>query len=525
VREPLASDGARDIVIPMAGAADPGADSFRDIEFGFADARKEGAEAPELLIRGFFDDSGMTEEALSGSSFLFLGYKGSGKTALAERARLLGERDPSLFVTTASLEEFSYGDFKSLAEGAGEAHARYPTVWAWLLLLTLIQSLERDEQGRVDAPSTYRSTLKGLQRLSLLPLPQLNQLVSSSSRRGFKAAIPKFFEFTEERVAETPDLQLVQMVRLLRDAVLEFPTTSRHVLFIDGLDEILTQEQLQFEALAALISQASKLNDELRAAGKPFKVVVVCRTDIFDRLPGANKNKIRRDSSEALEWFDDPRDPDRTRLVQLVNLRAQRSLTRELNVFDVFFPPTVDQRPVRRVLLEHTRHLPRDVLQLMKSMQRFAPPAAGRMSEDQVRSGIRDYSNDYFLPELRDELHGYLDSAAIDMSIKLLASLGSPRFTMDDLERQADRLNVGSVDLDVLARTLFECSGIGMIDDSGSGRPVVTFKYRNRTAMLIPGNRMLVHPGAWKALNIQPRRSAPARARGRRRAARGPQGR
>jgi hypothetical protein len=55
----------------------------------------------------------------------------------------------------------------------------------------------------------------------------LNQLVSSSSRRGFKAAIPKFFEFTEERVAETADLQLVQMVRLLRDAVLEFPDASR----------------------------------------------------------------------------------------------------------------------------------------------------------------------------------------------------------------------------------------------------------------------------------------------------------
>lgn len=162
----------------------------------------------------------------------------------------------------------------------------------------------------------------------------------------------------------------------------------------------------------------------------------------------------------------------------------------------------------------------------MKSMQRFAPAAdAGRMSEAQVKSGIRDYSNDYFLPELRDELHGYLDSAAIDMSVKLLASLGSPRFTMEDLERQADRLRVETVDLDVLVRTLFECSGIGMIDDSGSGRPVVTFKYRNRTAMLIPGKRMLVHPGAWKALNIQSRRRVPAGSKGRRRASRGPQGR
>jgi len=509
----------------MALPPDARARSFRDIEFGFADARKEGAEAPELLLHGFFDDSRLTDEALSGSSFLFLGYKGSGKTALAERARLLGERDPTLFVTTTSLEEFPYGDFKSLADGPGEAHSRYPTVWAWLLLLSLIQSLERDEQGRVNAPSPYTRTLHGLQRLSLLPLPRLNQLVSSSSRSGFISDMPKFFDDTDERVAETPDLQLVQMVRLLRDAVMQFPTTSRHVLFIDGLDEILTQQQLQFEALAALVSQASKLNDDMRAAGKPFKVVVLCRTDIFDRLPGANKNKIRRDSSEALEWFDDPRDPDRTRLAQLVNLRAQRSLPRELNVFDEFFPATVDERPVRRFLLEHTRHLPRDVLQLMKSMQRFAPAAdSGRLSEEQVKSGIRDYSNDYFLPELRDELHGYLDSAAIDVSVKLLASLAMPRFTMEDLKRQADRLRVGSVDLDRLVHTLFECSGVGMIDQRGPGRPIVTFKYRNRNAMLIPGMRILVHPGAWKALNIQARRRVPAASKGSRRASRGARG-
>ena len=487
---------------------------FRDIEFGFADAHKEGAEAPDLLLHGFFDDTRLTEQALSGSSFLFLGYKGSGKTAIAERARLLGERDPELFVTTAMLDDFAYGDFKELA-GGGDFESRYPTIWAWVLLLFLVQSLERDEQGRVDAPRAYTLPVEGARRLNLLPLPDLKQLVTRSSKRGFKASIPKFFEYTEERVAEGHDLQLMQMVRVLREAVVRFPTTNRHVLFIDGLDEILTQSELQFHALAALISETSRLNDELRAAGRPFKFVVLCRTDIFDRLPGANKNKIRRDSAENLEWFDDPRDPDRTRLVQLVNLRAKRSLQREVNVFGEFVPARAEGRPIRRLLLHHTRHLPRDVLQLMKSLQRFAPSSPSEaLSEDQVRSGIRHYSNDYFLPELRDELHGYLRGADIETAIKLLASLRAPRFTLHDLELQARRLRLGPVELEALVHTLFECSGIGMVDRSAPGRPVVTFKYRNRNAMLIPDARMLVHPGAWNALNI----SAAAVAKGRRRA-------
>ena len=76
-------------------------------------------------------------------------------------------------------------------------------------------------------------------------MPALKQLVTSSSKRGFKATIPKFFEYTEERVAESHDLQLMQMVRVLREAVLQFPTTSRRAA-IDGVDEILTHNELQF---------------------------------------------------------------------------------------------------------------------------------------------------------------------------------------------------------------------------------------------------------------------------------------
>ena len=46
--------------------------------------------------------------------------------------------------------------------------------------------------------------------------------------------------------------------------------------------------------------------------------------------------------------------------------------------------------------------------------------------------------------------------------------------------------------------------------EPGPGRPRYTFKYRNRTAVLLPDRRLLVHPGAHKALNIE-RGRAPGR--------------
>jgi hypothetical protein len=483
---------------------------FGDIEFGFADAQTEGAQAPDLLLRGFLDDTGLTDAALFGTPFLFLGYKGSGKTAIAERARLLAADDPTLFVTVTSLEDLSYGEFHAAAGTGGDLETRYPTVWAWTLLLFLVQSLESDPGGGAVAPREYAAVVEGLHRLDLLPVPELRRLVSKSAKRGFKAAIPKFLEVTGERVREPQELQLEQMVAIIRRAVAHFPGSSRHVLFVDGLDDILAHDHRRYHVLAALMTEVARLNAELRAAGRPFKLVVVCRQDLFDRLPGANKNKLRQDSAEMLDWFDDPREPDRTRLVRLVNLRAGRSLGRDVNVFGEFFPRRIGERPIRRHLLDHTRHQPRDVLQLMKSIQRIARRGEQpRLEPADVLSGIRDYSNRYFLPELRDELSGYLGVDEIDAAVRLLTSLGRARFTLAELDAHARRVGLDGLDLDALAHTLFECSGVGMLEP-GPGRPRYTFKYRNRTAVLLPDRRLIVHPGAHKAFNIE-RRRAPGR--------------
>jgi hypothetical protein len=139
---------------------------FVDIQFGFASAEKEGAEVPDLLLTGFLDEAHVSDTAIWGSPFLVLGYKGSGKTALAEHARLLAEGLPHLFVTTTTLDRFSYGDFKSVAGGSGDHQVRYPTAWGWLLLLALIHSLQHDEAGLSRAPSQYKGVVGALERLN-----------------------------------------------------------------------------------------------------------------------------------------------------------------------------------------------------------------------------------------------------------------------------------------------------------------------------------------------------------------------
>jgi hypothetical protein len=488
---------------------------FADIHFGFASAEKEGAEAPDLLLGGFLDEDDLSSAALAGSPFVFLGYKGSGKTALAEHARLVAERTPDLFVTTTTLDHFSYGDFKSIAGGSADHQVRYPTAWGWLLLVALVQSL-REDPAAARAPAEYRGLVERLDELGLMPVTDLAMLVATSSKQAFKASLPRLLEYSSERVSAGQDLQLHQIVMSLKRAVSAFPTEKRHVVFVDGLDSIVTQKELQFQSLAALMHEASALNLLFRRNDRPFKFVVLCRTDIFDRLPGANINKIRQDESVSLSWFDAPGDPDRTRLLRMVNLRAGQTLNRSVNVFGEFFPPDVSQRDPRTLVLDHTRHIPRDLVQALRKLQQHSGDAT-RLTPRQVTTGLRAYSIEYFIPELRNELAGYLEPDDIDKSLTLLTSLQRPRITFADLEQAARDLELGPVDLRALVRALFDASCIGTVTETPGRRPHYTFKYRNPTATIVPGQPMRIHPGALKGLNIEPQPGGGRRRTARRR--------
>ncbi len=486
---------------------------FGDIQFGYAGAEKESAEAPDLLLRAFLDDSKVVDTALYGDKFLFLGYKGSGKTAIAERARLLALENPKLFATVHQLLDFSYSDFKTAAGGGGDHQTRYPMTWGWLVLLALVDSLQKDEEGCARSGSGYTNVVKGLAELGLMPLPELGQLVTHSSKKSFKATLPHFLEARVERVQSAQDLRMRQMVDLLIEAVGNFETDSRHVIFIDGLDSLVTQRELQLQSQAALVHEVNNLNNRFASKGKPFKVVVLCRTDMFDLFPGANTNKIRQDSAMELDWYDNPRTPEHTRLVRLVNLRARTTLQRNVNVFKEFFPPQLANRPARLSILDHTRHVPRDMLQLMRRLQQHAE-GDGPLTQERAMAGIRSYSNEYFIPELKNELAGHLNDGEISTAIRLLNTLSAPQFTLGQLRDQMQQLKL-KLDLEAMLEALFECSGIGMVSYSNHDKPLYTFKYRNRNASWLPDEKMIIHPGARKGLNIETARRSRARRRAR----------
>ena len=123
------------------------------------------------------------QEAKAGRRFLFLGYKGSGKSALAEHLRLSSEQDSELFVTTTILADFPYSDFAGLVKGEGEAESRFPTAWSWLILLALFDSFATDQGASPQPPDEFCSALDVLRRFGLLPALSLQEVVRVSSKK------------------------------------------------------------------------------------------------------------------------------------------------------------------------------------------------------------------------------------------------------------------------------------------------------------------------------------------------------
>jgi hypothetical protein len=143
----------------MAGRVSSSSPEFKRIKFGYASAEKESAESPDLLVSGYFDLHDACSSAAHGPEFLFLGYKGSGKSAIGERLRLINEARHDVFINAIYLEDFPFTTFSKIIRGSDEPEAKYPTAWSWILLIYLLDSFSMDAALTLPDPVAFHDTV------------------------------------------------------------------------------------------------------------------------------------------------------------------------------------------------------------------------------------------------------------------------------------------------------------------------------------------------------------------------------
>ncbi len=322
-----------------------------------------------------------------------------------------------------------------------------------------------------------------------------------SSARSFQSGF-KGVNFSFNTTLSNSDISYEFLIDFLKESISNCKGIHSHLLIIDGLDEILLNKDIQYTSIAALINVARDLNRYFVMNHQPLKVVILCRTDIFERLPDPNKNKLRSDYSFSLNWYNEGiHSEDNNPLISLVNKRAKLIYPELENIFISFFPKTHMDKNIPGALLEHTRHTPRDFLQLLNCIQASCREKV--VSNEAITYGIKQYSSSYFLPEIKDEMAGYIRYELIDEIISVLASFRSREIEYSSLRNRLDGLlnNTDNKPQDIL-KVLYDCSAIGQLYTYNGATTRYSFKYRNRNSTLVEGDKVILHKGLWKALNV-----------------------
>lgn len=478
--------------------------TFTNIEFGRTSGEAEAAELPHLIADGYFDPNFLSP-LLSRKKWLVLARKGAGKSILGEKIKQVASSTVNkTSVVLTHLADFPYRAFSQLMPSTVEKASRYPASWSWLLCLQIIDALTAHPGAVRPLNIDSNEAIGQLRALGLLPTADLQQLVVRSSKSGFKAKIPKLLEFfSESSSSDTPsDLAFLNLVSSLKELISNYSFEGTQYLVIDGLDDILTKEAIQYETLSALVFETSRLNAFFKSNSLPIWIIILCRTDIYEVLPGANKNKIRQDSSLEIDWYPPSGEVEQSKLVDLANLRGKLSLGRDIDIFQEFMPKLMDHGvATKKYLADLTRHTPRDFIALLNHIQRFSKGAI--LTRHEILDGTKSYSEKYFLPEIKDELVGYVSPRELEIFLNAVGEIHERAFTSEKLETVALPLGLQKAKLDVLLHALFSASAIGMTwRDRSSRQNKFEFKFRNPNSNFNSSRTIVLHKGLWKALNV-----------------------
>ncbi len=473
---------------------------IRKINFGKADALEEGFEYPQLLKDGYLDSMNLVERIKSHTTFLFLGYKGSGKSALSEHIRLIADNEKTI-VDQQQLTQFPYKSFAKIVSGDAEPEVKYHTAWKWLLLIKVLDNLISDSKAVCGQQEKLDKIIEALNKLGLIPMKTISNLVLKSSTVSVKAHIPKLMEIEKSSRKENAELGINSAISMLENIILSFSECREQFIIIDGLDDILTSRDIQFSTIAALLNEVKILNRFFYEHNMPIKLIVLCRTDIFERLHDPNKNKIRQDCSFSFTWYKEGiTTHENNDLIRIANIRTQLVYPECENIFVSLFPKKMNNEDIYSLLLEYTRHTPRDFMQLLVNIQKYCD--TNSVTQKAIEDGLKEYSVEYFLPEIKDEMEGYVSQTEIEYMVKVLSTLRKIEFEFYEVLPIADE--IGKMSKEKLINcfnVLYDCSAIGHIYQRNSSDGL-TFKYRNRHSNFSSGDKIRIHKGLWKALNV-----------------------
>ncbi|QUF07659.1 hypothetical protein KCV87_17660 [Actinosynnema pretiosum subsp. pretiosum] len=474
---------------------------FSELKFGSNAAEDESVDDPKLLLEGFYDLRNITEDIISGQKWLVLGPKGAGKSAITEHLRLRSAEQDHWFVRKLDLLYFPFLDIDSLDVGGQTRGSRLPAVWTYLLCLEIITSLELDEGFSNSANDEIGKVVKELRKANLVPSLALKQNLFRLAKVGLKVK-PPGVEMSADGERNAGDGAFYQVVDKLKELISGVDVDAIHFLVIDGLDTLSLGEddEARWGVLTALVNACDHLNRLFREKKTPVRLVMLCRNDIFTNMAYPDSNKILSRSASLLSWFPDSRRAIDSELFDLADKKASVYAGKINDLVGSFLPKEIIygnnvKKSIHDYLMEFTRYLPRDFLQLLNYVALHSP-SRGIPGINNVIDGAKDYAEKYFTEEVKSGLLPLLGRRQTNLLVDLLNILPGDKFMLGSLKKIAasDR-RYDAIDLISCVNTMHRIGVLANMTRAPEGH-YYNFIYHNPRARLNLNEKMILHNAA-----------------------------
>lgn len=498
---------------------------------------KVSAERDDLLSEYFFDNGVLKSVIDSPSSFLILGRKGAGKTAVFKylsdcKEKFIAKND---ILISLSFEDYNWNVHALLIDENKAQSLAYKQSWRFVILIECVKAFKEWFLAKNQpVPRQLEKANKLLEKIFESPVPSISNLVGRKLLSLSGISLPKGGLDLEDG-----DLDSINVSggNVSFDDVQKNKTLQQHLSenienLIRYLDEVLTEiisgcpkiyicfdrvdeawDDVSFDSsrrvIAGLVSASDSITSQYKGVIRP---IVFLREDIFDVLSINDANKLREDCGALLHWG---RASLSNLMIRRINFYATSGNAELIEDIDSLF----DKKEMRQrakpfnYLLKRTMMRPRDMISIMgriiqtmkeKAEDPFAEESITfeKLEAESIYSAEPGYS-DWLKQEILDEWS--VQKPIITQLLSAIQNNASTNFTSEDLTRELGNLNIEANKSEVLShiRFLFDNSIVGFkLGESNEWR----FKCFYPAQGFLDSDEYRVHEGLARALNLRENR-------------------
>jgi len=399
------------------------------------------AEHESQRLEGYFVETSSYRESLNANYSIFVGRRGTGKTATLYKlaSDLVSDaRNHVCIIMPAGFELAGIEHlFKNEAKDSPHRGYLLESFWKFLVYTELTKSVYE----KITARPSYASRTKeenvlcefvALHQAQIMPEfgTRLEAVIASLQ------SLSKEFPDDREKVTESlHETMLGNLRRILGEVLAEKHTVA---ILIDNLDKSWSPSSdidLTGEVLLGLMQVGIKISEEFhRSASKRqsvhMKMVVFMRSDIFGLISQAARERDKL-PARFINWND----PELLlRVIEERFISAGVEVGSRDEIWERFFPEKVHGIPIRDYIVSAVFPRPRDLIVLIKAcIESAVNRGHTKVTESDVDTGVSQYATYAFnsivvegspqVQHLEDLLLSFLDGPAIINEYRLLEIL------------------------------------------------------------------------------------------------------